>query len=151
MFSAINTCAQLDSDDLANCASNLLIDDVILLEKREAELRVYRDAMSARARNYSCADTTLNSSVSLQQNVVHIEDKQYIADSLLNMTRAKIWVVSQFIADDECELLMQSASSRLHRAVLSDEEDGSALVSEVRKAQQAAYSVARRGALDPLW
>ncbi len=52
----------------------------------------------------------------------------------------KIWYVEDFVTDDECAILMHHGGPRLRRATVAA-EDGSSIVSEHRKAQQASYTL----------
>ena len=65
----------------------------------------------------------------------------------LDTSHAKIWTVDNFITDDECKVLMDHGRPKLRRATVAA-EDGSSIVSENRKAQQASYDYA--GDEDPL-
>ena len=64
---------------------------------------------------------------------------------------AKIWVAHDFITDEECDHLLRHGGPRLARATVAG-EDGTSVISESRKAQQANYNMNKDGAeSDPLY
>ena len=71
---------------------------------------------------------------------VLIDDKPYTVDILLDSSHAKIWKIDNFITDEECDILVKHGKPLLHRATVAA-EDGSSVVSENRKAQQASYNL----------
>ena len=78
-----------------------------------------------------------------------VENGRYNVETLFENSRAKIWTVANFISDDECDVLERFAKPVLRRATVAG-EDGTSVVSENRKAQQAAYDKHQRNPQDPL-
>jgi len=79
------------------------------------------------------------------------EKRQVEVDLLLNLDAAKIWVAHDFISDEECDVLMKHGNPRLKRATVAA-EDGTSVVSDTRKANQASYNFdVGRPASDALW
>lgn len=70
--------------------------------------------------------------------------------SCVDTDHAKIWTIDNFITPDECRILMNHGRPRLTRATVAA-EDGSSIVSENRKAQQASYDLHAKKQKDPLW
>lgn len=103
--------------------------------------------MSARLRNYTCADPTMNTTTPISSKTVNIMNKQYHMDTYLDMDSAKIWSVSNFITPDECSILMNYGVKHLRRATVAG-EDGLGTISIHRRAQQASYTI--KGESDPL-
>lgn len=81
--------------------------------------------------------------------VQHRTAPAYEVRVLLDQDHAKVWSIDNFIAQEDCERLIHDAADRLMRATVSG-PGGSSVISESRKAQQAAYSMSG-GESDPLW
>ena len=109
------------------------------LEKANEEIAFQADVrktIAATLENYTCVDDSLNSTSDLRveswENLqVHIKHER---------PASKIHVVDNFIRDDECKAMEQSAASILHHAAVADGKGGSRL-SENRKAMQAGIKV----------
>jgi hypothetical protein len=69
---------------------------------------------------------------------------------LLDMPESKVWYVEDFITDEECEVLKLHGRPLLTRATVAA-EDGTSVVSENRKANQASYNLHEQNPRDPLW
>lgn len=107
--------------------------------------------VSYRLRNYTCDDESIPTSSPVSTHTYHWQGKPYLVQSLLNMSHAQVWLVDSFVTDSECDELEKVGRPRLHRATVAA-EDGSSVVSENRKAQQASYDYHQhRGQADPLW
>jgi len=74
---------------------------------------------------------------------------QYNIKVLFENSHAKIWTIDRFITDEECRVLERHAKPLLKRATVAA-EDGSSIVSENRKAQQAGYDLHQNNPFDPL-
>jgi len=122
----------------------------------QARLSRYRDAVSFRLRNYTCADASLGSSqpesyYSYTWTSPDGREVPYEIKVLLDTPHAKIWAVDDFATEDECDILERTGRPMLRRATVAA-EDGTSIVSENRKAQQALYdSHQTRFEQDPLW
>lgn len=139
-----------DDDGHNKCMLQLAMDEIDFLNKAKQESIYYRDLMSYRLRNYTCADETLNTTTPYFTNNIHIEGKDYKAEGLLDTPAAKIWVVRDFITPNECDILLKFAEGNLTRATVGDDENkGGVTYSEHRRAQQAHYTVPNGD--DPLW
>lgn len=95
---------------------------------------------------------SINQSENRSESLSIIQDKTvpaYEVKVLLQQDHAKVWTIDNFISHEECQTLINDAGGRLERATVSGANGGS-VVSESRKAQQAAYSMSA-GASDPLW
>lgn len=113
----------------------------------------YRDKISAKLRNYVCADDDIETSNAVSTQTLlesSSHNKSYTANVLLNTPRAKIWTIPDFITDDECDLLEAHVAPNLHRATVSS-ADGSSVISENRKASQGTYQLSLNKTDDPLW
>ena len=66
------------------------------------------------------------------------DNETYNVDVLLDHTHAKIWTIKNFLKPQECADLMEYGRPRLTRATVAA-EDGSSIISEHRKANQAGY------------
>lgn len=70
---------------------------------------------------------------------------------LLDLPHAKIWFVENFITPEECKVFETHGKPLLLRATVAA-EDGTSVVSEHRKAQQASYDLHQfHGEKDPVW
>jgi len=133
-------CQSYRGDEFSNCMASNIAEDIIKLSDTKTQLIKFRDAMSSRLRNYTCADDTLSTSQPLFSYYTSLKDKEDVkVDVLWNKSHSKIWTVQDnFISDEECAVLMKHGKPLLRRATVAD-EDGSSKVSESRKAQQAGY------------
>jgi hypothetical protein len=145
-----SSCSLLEGEQFDLCFAKGIADDIIKTEDQKTEIVKYRDLMSSRLRNYTCADETMNTSEPLKSAKVDIRGKVYNTDILYDTPEAKIWVMHDFISENECEVLEKHGRSRLTRATVSG-SDGSSYVSETRKAQQATYGSHEHNKNDPLY
>jgi hypothetical protein len=147
-------CASYSGKQLSSCLANGIYKEVSDLAQKKVQLEKYRDVIASRLRNYTCEDDDMVTSTPVGLHAVSIEDKTYEVQTLHNMSRSQIYVVEDFISDEECELLMMHGGPKLRRATVAA-EDGTSVVSENRKAQQASYDIARtspnKQEEDPLW
>jgi hypothetical protein len=149
--SAIAVCQEYDGDDLASCLADQLFDEVDRLNREKEATKKYRDAISLRLRNYTCADPTMTTSEHFHQYPFTHAGKVYDVRVMLDLTHAKIWAVEDFVTEEECRILVEHGRPRLQRATVAA-EDGTSIVSENRKAQQASYNLERDTyEADPLW
>ena len=143
-----NKCQSLSGERLVQCLTTDLYRTTSKERKKNIDIAQYRDLMSARLRNYTCADSTMNTTTPLSSKVVNIANKHYNMDTYLDMDSAKIWSISNFITADECSVLMKYGVKHLRRATVAG-EDGLGTISIHRRAQQASYTA--RDQSDPLW
>ena len=142
-------CVPKTGDEFDVCFSRALSEDVIKMEDKYTEVTRYRDSMSSRLRNYTCEDPTMVTSKPIQSLVMNVQNKNYNVDVLFDNPSAKIWIVHDFISDEECQILEDHGLPRLTRATVAG-DDGRSIVSENRKAQQASYNMHQTHEHDPL-
>eukprot|EP00597_Dinobryon_sp_UTEXLB2267_P001210 CAMPEP_0170073820 /NCGR_PEP_ID=MMETSP0019_2-20121128/11196_1 /TAXON_ID=98059 /ORGANISM="Dinobryon sp., Strain UTEXLB2267" /LENGTH=398 /DNA_ID=CAMNT_0010283649 /DNA_START=109 /DNA_END=1305 /DNA_ORIENTATION=- len=148
---ATSLCQNLTGSEFSNCVANGIVEDVTRISDSKTTMTSYRDLMASRLRNYTCADETMNTTEPISSYQLLVDNKEYTIDVFLNMTTAKIWKVDNFISEEECGVLMEHGRSRLTRATVAA-EDGSSVVSEHRKANQASYNLHKHNPeTDPLW
>lgn len=144
-------CGELSGNALADCIVHHMRHEVNGLTQSIEQLTASMSKVSHRLRNYTCDDDSLETSTPISTRTYHWKSIPYTVQSLLNMSHAQVWVVEDFITDAECAELERVGRPKLHRATVAA-EDGSSVVSENRKAQQASYDYHQhRGELDPLW
>ena len=146
---ATQSCANFTGHSFDSCFAGGVVGDVIKLEETKSEITKYRNLMSDRLRNYTCLDDRMESSTPLSSKDVNINGKIYTVDMLFENGQAKIWTVDNFISDAECSVLENHARPLLKRATVAS-EDGTSVVSENRKAQQAGYDLHINNPNDPL-
>lgn len=146
---ATRSCSQLKDQEFDACFTDGVVQDVVKLEETKAEITKYRNLMSERLRNYTCEDDMMETSKALNTRPLTINGVHYDADMLFENGQAKIWTVRDFITDAECSVLEKHAKPLLKRATVAA-EDGSSVISENRKAQQAGYDLHQKNPNDPL-
>ena len=149
-----------DPKVLAECMSEALVDDVIKSTSKAEKALARSATIGDRLRNYTCEDPKMVTStpVSSYDLFVPMADltkadrrRRLRVDSLLDSDAAKIWVAHDFVTPEECDILMSHGAPRLMRATVAD-ADGTSVVSESRKAQQANYMInAEKPESDPLY
>jgi GAF domain-containing protein len=134
---------------LEECVATAIFEDVKQVSERNLKLNQMQDIMASRLRNYTCADDSMETSESISQWTFESPSfgKTHVVNDLLLAPRARIWYVQDFVSAEDCSILMRHGAPRLRRATVAA-EDGSSIVSENRKAQQASYSLGGHG--DPL-
>ena len=137
-----------DPSLLSACLSPHISPEYFKLLKAQDDLIQYRDLLIDKLRNYTCADDDLETTTPISTTMEMIMEHEYQVDSHLLRDEAQIFVLHEFISEEECQVLKKSAEPRLERAVVVG-EGGIPVVSESRKAQQAAYKL--KTADDPLW
>lgn len=146
-----NNCKHVQGTALADCVAKHLHHEVNDLTQSIEKLTKSMAKVSYRLRNYTCDDDTLPTSSPISTHTYQWRDTPYTVQTLLNMSHAQIWLVDNFITDAECDALEKEGRPKLHRATVAA-EDGSSIVSENRKAQQASYDLHQhRRERDPLW
>lgn len=143
-------CPRSNQDELSSCIANGIMSDFNKQSESKIRLTKYRDAIAYRLRNYTCADSTMKTTEPIKSYDVRIEGKNHKVNILLDMDHAKIWSVDNFITQNECDVLIKHGKPLLRRATVAA-EDGTSVVSENRKAQQASYNFQSKPSADPLW
>lgn len=147
---AAKSCGKSGNAGYTKCMARLLYEDIAKREKQQQLLDHFRDKISNRMRNYTCNDTSLESTLPIKHHMISIQDKSYNVSTYLELEAANIWTVRNFITDDECEHLIKHGRPRLQRATVAGEE-GLHTISMSRKAQQASYNIGDHADEDPLW
>ena len=151
---ATKSCANLRGEPFSKCVASGVIDDITRHTDSKQQITKYRDMMSSRLRNYTCSDPALKTTEADRTYVIKIPTisgvEQHVVDVLLDLPGSKVWVVKNLITDEECEILEKHGKPRLKRATVAA-EDGTSIVSENRKAQQASYNFHHNAEKDPLW
>lgn len=138
-----------DPKALAECMTESLVDDVVKSTVKAEKSLGRAQTIGEKLRNYTCEDPTVetSSAVSNYDLFVPVLDpknpdrrRRVHVDTLLDTDAAKIWVAHNFVTDEECDILMRHGQPRLMRATVAD-ADGTSVVSESRKAQQANYMI----------
>jgi hypothetical protein len=141
----------LNSEEYTECVIGSIKNHVVKATDAKTQLRKFQDSVSNRLRNYTCADEQLETTEPIYSYPFEIKGRSYDVNVLLNMTHAKIWYVDNFITDEECKVFESYGGPRLRRATVAA-EDGTSVVSEHRKAQQAGYDLHHNeGEKDPVW
>lgn len=132
-------CESLLGDEYTKCFKQKFSEEMTRADNELSKTKLYRDKMSYILRNYTCDDTTMESSQSERLMTFWSDGVGYKTDILLDMPSAKIWTAMDFISEEECNSLHEFGLPRLVTATVAG-EDGKAQVSLHRKAQQAAYN-----------
>lgn len=147
-------CSQYTNRTLfMSCMTEGISSPLKSITKSHSTLTKFRDAIAHRLRNYTCADLTQETSTPISTYIFPFGGKEYEVKVLLDMSHAKVWVVEDFLQPHECEVLEREGRPNLYRATVAA-EDGTSVVSEHRKAQQASYHGHQdqaNGHKDPLW
>jgi len=138
------------NQNFSDCIMTNVKESINKLSESKSQITKYRDVISNRLRNYTCADESLNTSTPLYSKRTMILNKPFMVHTLFETSHAKIWSVDDFISDEECDILMNYGAPRLQRATVAA-EDGSSTVSINRRAQQAGYHAMHHNPNDPLW
>lgn len=139
--SAMDNCENKESEEgLNKCITKVVSDEIERLLATKKVMEEYRNKMSDKLRNYTCADSTLKSSEALRTYQLKHLNKRYAVNVLLEQEHAKIWTVEDFVTDSECQHLLDHARPNLVKATVAS-EDGSSSYSENRRAQQAHYDI----------
>eukprot|EP01040_Poterioochromonas_malhamensis_P013026 gene13026-14285_t len=140
-----------DKNDFSSCIRENIALHVKHVHESKNNLRKFQDDISSKLRNYTCDDDNLSTTTPDYIYPMNIDGKSYDINVLLDLTHAKIWYVNNFITPEECDLLEKHGRPKLTRATVAA-EDGTSVVSEHRKAQQALYDLhSIHGEADPLW
>ncbi len=148
---AVDICLDLEGEDFTQCITDNIFDEMNHLHTEKALVKKYRDAISMKLRNYTCGDPMMQTTEPVDQYDFTFQERTYKVNIMLDLSHAKIWVVDNFVSDEECKIFMEYGKPRLRRATVAA-EDGTSIVSENRKAQQASYNLHQKDFdKDPLW
>ena len=130
------------------CVTEGIANDMVKLSDSKTFLKRKHVANAQKLREYTCADLTMSTSPTIDSYPFETQDKTYQINVLFDTPAAKIMYTNNFVTDEECQVLMRHGKPRLKRATVAA-EDGSSIVSENRKAQQASYTL-NKSMNDPL-
>lgn len=151
---AFSECQDLPDEEYVPCIAKHGLNEMKRLNDASSRLSKYRDALAFRLRNYTCADPKIGTSLPVssydyEYTTLTGKPMQFEVKVFLDTERAKVWVVENFASELECDTLEAVGRPLLRRATVAA-EDGTSIVSEHRKAQQAGYDLHQRHADDPL-
>lgn len=141
-------CGDPGRDGYVECMSAPMHESIERITNINEDIKEYYGKMVDRYRNYTCADEALLTSDPIRIDAIRIGTQKLPAYVLLDTSHAKIWYINDFIHPSECEILKEYGRSRLERATVYDDKNGSFIQSNKRKAQQATYMV--DGSDDPM-
>jgi hypothetical protein len=122
--------------------------DFKYLTENKRKVASFRDTVATHLRNYTCSDSSLETSAPVAHYTYTPSGGQPLEVKVyLDRPHSKIWAIDGFVSEEECKILMDHGRPKLLRATVAA-EDGSSVVSEHRKAQQASYDF--HGEDDPL-
>lgn len=150
LSATMNQCSELIDDDLSACITDVLIGDITTAVDSDSTYKMYHGALSRKLREYTCNDESLNTSKVIGTYRLPYGSSYLEVNSLLDTPRAKIWYIDNFVTEDECRILEEHGKPLLRKATVAG-GGGSSIVSESRKAQQAAYEFSSNRVKDPLW
>lgn len=114
------------------------------MEKANEEIafqKKVRHEMAEHWENYTCADYELATSEALEEKQwIHKGDKKYDVKIMLDRPASKVHVIKNFINEEECKAMEDTARPLLHKATVADGKGGSEL-SPNRKAMQAGIKI----------
>lgn len=126
---------------LSTCVENNIAKTLERANEEIAFQASVRKDVASHLENYTCADETLDTTEDLETRVwehqngikrtVHVKHER---------PASRIHVIENFISEEECQAMEESAAKTLHRATVADGKGGSQL-SDNRKAMQAGIKV----------
>lgn len=135
--------------ELTACMTEYTVSELEKFTDAKQQLRESRDKLSYKLRNYTCADSSVGQSKEINSYIFRHKGHESHISTLFEQPAAKIWVAKDFVTPEECKVLVDHGRPRLQRATVAA-DDGSSVVSENRKAQQAAYMMENPKEDDPL-
>ena len=144
VLSAIENDDTLLARDAVEMVSECVSESVALeMEKANEEVSFQaslRTEMAGHFENATCADFDLPSTKPIDTSIWRDKGVSRKVDILLERDASKVHVIKQFISEEECNAMEESAKSSLHRATVADGKGGSEL-SPNRKAMQAGITI----------
>jgi hypothetical protein len=129
-----------------------IMNDINALSDAKTTLQQYSTLISGRLRNYTCIDESMQTSTPIYTYNTMLQyrgmDREYEVNVLLDKNNSKIWTVDNFVSKEECNVFIEHGAPKLKRATVSS-SDGTGVVSESRKANQAQYSFFNSVSEDP--
>jgi hypothetical protein len=143
----------VSDDKFLPCMATNIMNDITALSDAKSKIQLYSSLISGRLRNYTCIDESIQTSTPIYTYNTTLQyrgvDREYKVNVLLDKIRSKIWTVDNFVSKEECDVLVEHGTPKLQRATVAA-ADGSSVVSESRKANQAGYKFSGPLSDDPL-
>lgn len=150
----LDTCRLQALDSLANDPDDVVssIEQLIecaetnvarMIKKSNEEVTfqaTVREKMGDLLENYTCADFSLETTEAIEIKTWNYKGNKYTSHMMHERKNSKIYMVEDFITEDECKAMNDAASHKLHQATVADTDGGSRLT-ESRKAKQAGIKV----------
>jgi len=129
-------------NDLVECIQSGIVQNIIKTNEELAFEGKIRKDMAEFMENYTCSDTSLNSSEPVEETTWDSpkDGRQRNVQIMLDRPASKIHVIEDFIDEEECKAMEEVAEDGLYPASVADGKGGSEL-SEHRKAMQARIRV----------
>ena len=141
------------SQQFLPCMATNIMNDITALSDAKSKMQLYSSLMSGRLRNYTCIDESMQTTTPIYTYNTTLQhrgvDRDYEVNVLLDKNNSKIWTVDNFVSKEECDVLVEHGTPKLQRATVAA-ADGSSVVSESRKANQAGYKFSGPLSDDPL-
>ena len=101
---AMSQCTVGSNTDV-RCVAQEAMQKHIDLERRYTQMVKFRDRISYRLRNLTCADPNMETSKPINTERITIGKKSYVMNDLFENDHALIFTVEDFITNDECNIL----------------------------------------------
>jgi hypothetical protein len=141
------------SQQFLPCMATNIMNDITALSDAKSKMQLYSSLISGRLRNYTCIDESMQTSTPIYTYNTTLQyrgmDREYEVNVLLDKNNSKIWTVDNFVSKEECDVFVEHGTPKLQRATVAA-ADGSSVVSESRKANQAGYKFSGPLSDDPL-
>ena len=129
------------STSFSDCMVGNILNEVTKCKERANLERELKGGMSERLRNYTCSDPTMNTSEAENTSSFFHKGREITVDTMFSSPQGSIWLLSDFITNEECEVLRNHGLSTLQEATVTG-EDGVNVVSEYRRANQSSSAIA---------
>lgn len=148
----IKDCKEKNKSDMDKLLECVEAGVAVTLERVNEEIAfqaTVRKEIAGNLENYTCADTTMESSKDIDEQVWFKNGLSFPVHIKHDRPASKIHLIDNFIKPEECEAMGLAAEPILHHATVADGKGGSRL-SENRKAMQAGISVKWERPNDPI-
>lgn len=126
---------------LTECVESGVAKEMERTNEEIAFQKKIRHDMAEHWENYTCADYDLVTSEPLEETKWYYkENKMYDVKVMLNRPSSKIHIIENFITEEECAAMEETAKPLLHKATVANGRGGSEL-SPNRKAMQAGIKI----------
>lgn len=126
---------------LTECVESGVAKEMERTNEEIAFQKKIRHDMAEHWENYTCADYDLVTSEPVEETKWYYkENKMYDVKVMLNRPSSKIHIIENFITEEECAAMEETAKPLLHKATVANGRGGSEL-SPNRKAMQAGIKI----------